>query len=336
MFGKENVSDDDLSDDDFTLRYIKNGDWLIHMDDSEEYALNGIWNKFDDNITVITGDDDVDTLGSNQFMYGDGHVENNYGYVYGNGDVTNNHGNVYGNGIVNNNYEGGVYGNSNVKTNLGLVFGNGSAENNYAAVHGNGNVENNGGKVENGEGQVNTFYGKVYGNGDVEKNTYYSKVYGNGRVKTNLGLVYGNGKIGNNDNPDLGEYHGNGLDFNVENQTINGEIIKTSNTSRTIEGNTINGNGNTINCSVINVIRNVVHGNTINGDSNIINGFRVYRPNNTIEGNIITGDGNKINPNYIDSGATSTIENPSKIYGNKNIINDPKAVVVKGTMNVFN
>ena len=327
LFGKGDVSDDKLSERDlFTLRYIKSGTWLINMDDSEGCTLDGIWNKFDDSITVITGE--VGALSSNQFMYGDGTVtKNNGGFVYVNGNVDeNNRGRVYGNGIVGKNNGGKVYGNRLVTNNAngGNVYGNGNVtkNNNGCNVYGNGNVGNN--NVAN-----------VYGNGNVDANKI-GKVYGNGKVSTNTGNVYGNGKIGNDDNANLGDYYGNDKTWDVSSQTINGEIIKTGNNGQEIEGNKITGNGNTINCSVIYDDSNNVKGNTINGNGNVINGFRVYGSGNIIEGNTITGDENIINPNYIDGGVPGTIENPSKIYGNKNIINDPKDVVVKGTMNIFN
>ena len=323
LFGKDNVSDDDLSDDDFTLRCVRykednNYKWKWFANIDEGCTLDGIWNKFDDSITVIT-EGDLYRLEENQFMYGNGIVEFNDGYVYGNGKVINNYGKVYGNGNVENN-SGYVYGNGEVTTNSGDVPGNSKVPTNSGYVYGNGNVTTNSGYVP--------------GNGNVLTNKL--GVYGNGDVEINDGLVYGNGRVGGYDNPNLDNvnYYGNGKKWNVNYRTINGGIIETGNTYQEIDGNEITGGSNNINCSVIYDDSNTVKCNTINGNGNVINGFRVYGSGNKIEGNKINGNSNVINPNYV-TGTSVECEN-TEITGNYNIINDPNAVVLKGTMNIFN
>ena len=82
-----------------------------------------------------------------------------------------------------------------------------------------------------------------------------------------------------------------------------------------------------------------VEGNIVNGDCNVINGFRIYGSHMLVKANVITGNYNVINPNYIDEKATDIeFENGKTaiITGNCNVINDPNAVVVRGTMNIFN
>lgn len=363
--------DNDVFEEDlFTFRCIKRNygwNWLCLLDDENNCTLTGIWIEFINGINVITGGN-VETLSSNQFMYGNGDVNtNNSGRVYGNGKVNTNTGYVFGNGdVVTNNAAGKAYGNGNV-------------ENNYGAVYGNGTVENNGGKVENGDGTVETFYGYVYGNCNVNGNDVSGFFYGNGNVENNYGGVYGNGDVTNNDH---GAVRGNGKIGSNDNiyprtETINSEVTNrdvygygnkvtiTNGLYRVINGyiyndndelsentakaNTVNGKSNTslflplaiVNSSVVYISgtednKITVEGNTVNCDSNVINGFRIYGKHMIVKGNAITGNYNAINPNYMDENADDITFEPHKIIGNYNIINDPNAVVLKGTMNIFN
>ena len=336
LFGKDDKKDEELKDSDFTLRYKKNessGTWDNHIDDSKNCVLTGIWNKFDDDIEVIT-EGNVSNLSDKQFMYGDGNTDNNSGQVYGNGTVKTNWGAVYGNGDVTVNNRKNVYGNGFVERNSERVYGNGQVKWNDAYLNGSGYTRFNNHNNVYGNGYVYCNYQGcyVYGNGDVLSNINGFRVFGNGRVYKNGNWV---------DNDVTGAYYGNGMTWGskeseISGQTLNSGIIKT-NTDQEIKGNEITGNGNTVNCSVIYASNKKVIGNTIKGDSNTINGFRVYGTGNTIEGNTITGNKNIINPNYIDSNATGTTVNKSEVYGNQNVINDPDSVVViRGTMNIFN
>lgn len=349
--------DNDVFEEDlFTFRCIKRNygwNWLCLLDDENNCTLTGIWIKFDDSITVMTGGD-VDELSSNQFMYGNGNV------------TTNKRGKVYGNGVTTNcSY---VYGNGKVTTNYGFVFGNVdvTSNTNNGLVSGNGNVPTNSGYVF-GNGDVATNDGEVYGNGIVPTNSGY--VYGNGIVTTNDngGNVYGNGKIGSNDNiyPPTEtinsvvanqDVYGYGNTVNITNglrRVINGYIYKDSDNDKlsenTAKANTVNGRSDTISNFPVAIINSsvvyisgeednkiTVEGNTVNGDRNVINGFRIYGKHMIVKGNAITGNYNTINPNYIDENADDITFENAKIIGNHNIINDPNAVVLKGTMNIFN
>ena len=348
--------DNDVFEEDlFTFRCIKRNygwNWLCLLDDENNCTLTGIWIKFDDNIAVITGGD-VEELSSDQFMYGNCKVttNDNGGKVYGNGDVNHNSGyesNVYGNGKVVINYRGNVYGNGKVTNNSGNVYGNGFVNNNGVHVFGNGNVTTN--------------RGFVYGNGNVDDNSN-GNIYGNGNVNnTNNSNVYGNGKKGNDDNiypstetinsavTDQDVYgYGNTVTITDGNShVINGYIYEQELSDNTAKANTVNVRYNTsssapvaiVNSSVVYISEEdkkiTVEGNTVNGDSNVINGFRIYGKHMIVKENVITGNYNTINPNYMDESADDITFEPHKIIGNYNIINDPNAVVIKGTMNIFN
>ena len=350
----EQGDDNDVFEDDlFTFRCIKRNygwNWLCLLDDENDCTLTGIWIKFDGK-TVITGGD-VDELSSNQFMYGNGTVTKNTagGNVYGNGDVPTNSGNVSGNGNVTNN-AGNVYGNGAVSKNIyGNVYGDGAVDTNNSNVHGNGNVntKNN---------------GIIYGNGNVTNN--YGDVFGNGDVKNNNASVHGNGRIGNDDNiypraetinsevANTSVYgYGNTVNVNgLSIYNINGYIYKDNDelSENTAKANTVNGISNTsssppvaiVNSSVVYISgkednKITVEGNIVNGDRNVINGFRIYGKHMIVKGNAITGNYNTINPNYMDKNAYDITFENAKIIGNYNIINDPNAVVIKGTMNIFN
>ena len=350
----DNNDDRVFEEDLFTFRCIKRNygwNWLCLLDDENDCTLTGIWIEFINGINVITGGN-VETLSSNQFMYGNGTVTKNTagGNVYGNGDVPTNSGNVSGNGNVTNN-AGNVYGNGAVSKNIyGNVYGDGAVDTNNSAVHGNGNVNTNNN-------------GLVYGNGNVTNNN--SGIFGNGDVKNNNGFVYGNGKKGSDDNiyprtetinseVTNQDVYGYGNTVNVNGLSIyniNGYIYKDNDglSENTAKANTVNGISNTSSSSPVAIVNSsvvyisgkedekiTVEGNIVNGDRNVINGFRIYGKHMIVKGNVITGNYNTINPNYMDENADDITFEPHKIIGNYNIINDPNAVVIKGTMNIFN
>ena len=203
----------------------------------------------------------------------------------------------------------------------------------------------------------------VLGNGDVTYNNGY--VYGNGRkgsTDENGVIVYNDNIYPSNttENSEVRntDVYGYGNTVTITREilwSINGYIYTdtTELSDKIAKGNTVNGrsvsrfgypvaivDSSVIYCSGEDEENKItVEGNTVNGDRNVINGFRIYGSHMLVKANIITGNYNVINPNYIDEKATDIEfenEETAIITGNCNVINDPNAVVVRGTMNIFN
>ena len=246
----DDIKDEGDSNDTFSLRYTKTDGWSIKMNDVQ--SLTDISNSFNSNIEVIPGDENINKLEENQFMYGNGDIRENYGKVYGNGKIvfynydSGNYGEIYGNGDVEyNNSSGFVYGNGDVKYNYGWVYGNGDVTYIYSGeVYGNGNVNDNSNFVY-GNGNVTYNYGEVYGNGNVNDNRVF--VYGNGNVDNNNGTIYGGTEYGYDEIIDPEDnVIGNGKTIIVNDEGISCVINEDETYSEsTLLGNTIKTSKNT-------------------------------------------------------------------------------------------